>query len=367
MAGRGTVFKHTWSDRRRTSWRISYLLPDGRRKVETIGPSKREAERVLAERLAEIRQGGYRELKEASFAEFARKWLADYAKPHTKPSTYDGYRRYLEGHWIPLLGARRLQAVATSDIEEAAAALSARGLRAKSVNNYLVPLKRLFAHAVRWGYLKQSPATAVQRLPVPHREMRALTPAEIRRLLAAVPAEHRLLFELAALTGLRRGELFALKWGDVDLRTARLHVRRAVWQGQFGSPKSERSLRAVDLAPRLVELLEAARPEGSFEEIADRLIFPGAGGGPRDPTSFLRRHFTPALARAGLAGVRFHDLRHSYASLLILAGEHPKYLQAQLGHASITTTLDRYGHLLPGAYAHGGSRLQAVVWDEGGA
>ncbi|MBV9214372.1 MAG: site-specific integrase [Actinobacteria bacterium] len=364
MSGRGTVFKHRWKDGRRTSWRISYQLPNGRRKVETVGPSKREAERVLAERLADLRSGGYRELTEATFEGFGHKWLSDYALPHTKPSTYDGYRRYLENHWIPRFGSWRLQAITTADIEAAVAELSARGLAPKSVNNFVVPLKRMLAHAVRWGYLRDNPAAGVERLRVPQREMRALTPAEVRRLLDAVAPEHRLLVELAVMTGVRRGELFALRWGDVDIRTARLHVRRAVWQGQYVAPKSERSRRAVDLAPALVERLREARPQGSDEEIAGRLLFPGAGGGPLDPTSFLRRHFTPALERAGLSGLRFHDLRHTYASLLILAGEHPKYLQAQLGHASITTTLDRYSHLLPGEHAHGGDRLQAVVWGE---
>jgi integrase len=361
------VFKHTWKRTKRVSWRISYVLPSGRRKVETIGPSKKEAERVLAERLAEIRQGNFRVLKEATFEEFARKWLREYAKPHTKPSTYDGYERYLERHWIPVFGPAKLAELTEADFEEAVAKLSARGLLPKSVNNFMVPLKRMLGHAVKWGYLTRNPAAEVQRLPVPHREMRALTPTEVRRLLDAAAPEHRLFFELAVMTGLRRGELIGLKWGDVDFRDARLHVRRSVWAGQFVSPKSQRSIRAVDLAPRLAALLKQARPDGPWERVAERLIFPGKDGCPRDPDSFLRWHFAPALKRAALEGLRFHDLRHTYASLLILAGEHPKYLQAQLGHASITTTLGRYGHLLPGAYAHGGSRLEAVVWSEGKA
>jgi len=354
----GSVFKHTWSGGKRVSWKIKYRLPDGRWKVETIGPNKHQAQQVLSDRVSEINQGRFQELREATFREFAHKWLEDYARPHVKPSTYDGYERYLNGHWIPAFGDVPLRLLTPGRIQETVNGLAARGLKAKSVNNFVVPLKKMLADAVKWGYLQNSPAINVSRLPVRHQEMRALNPAEVTRLLNAVAPEHRLFFELAAFTGLRRGELIALCWKDVDWRNQRLHVHRAAWKGHIGTPKSAGSRRSVDLTPALLDHLRAAFPEGSEGEVAEEFMFPGVDGGLRDPESFLRWHFKPALRRAGLPDIRFHDLRHTYASLLILTGEHPKFVQSQLGHASITTTLDRYGHLLPGAYSHAGQRLQ---------
>jgi integrase len=363
---KGTVFKHVWKQGGRVSWKIKYRLPDGRWKVETVGPNKKLAERVLAERVTAVNQGRFEDLREATFREFADKWLQDYARPHLKPSTYDGYERYLNGHWIPAFGDLPLRSLTPGRIQETVNALAVRGLKAKSVNNFVVPLKKMLGDAVKWGYLQHNPAINVARLPVRHEEMRALNPTEVTRLLDAVADEHRLFFELAVFTGLRRGELIGLRWKDVDWLQRRLRVQRSVWNGQIGTPKSARSVRAVDLTPALLEHLRDARPAGPDDQVGERLMFPGEDGGLRDPVSFLRWHFKPALKRAGLPDIRFHDLRHTYASLLILAGEHPKFVQTQLGHASITTTLDRYGHLLPGAYSHAGERLQNLFrQDEG--
>lgn len=364
MAGRGGVHKRVWSDGRRVSWYIKYVGPDGRQRKETVGANKREAERVLAERISAINGGTFRELREATFEEYAEKWMVEYARTRLKPSTLDGYERYLANHLIPAFGAYPLAALTPGQIQEWVDGLLATHLSAKSVSNYLVPLRKMLGDAVKWGYLTSNPCLQVERPRVRRKEMQALDPAQIRRLLEAAEPEWRLLYEVATLTGLRQGELLALRWKDVDFRSRRLRVARSVWNGQFVTPKTEHSFRAVDLTPSLVESLREARPAGLGEDVGDLLIFSNRKGGPVNPRNLVQRHFEPTLRRAGLPRVRFHDLRHSYASLLILSGEHPRYIQAQLGHASITTTLDRYGHLLDSAYKHGGERLERVVFGE---
>jgi integrase len=360
---RGSVIKRTWKDGKRFSYAIKFVLPDGRQKLETIGPNKKEAERALAERINAINGGTYAELREATFGEFAEKWLA-HVEPRLKPSTRDGYERYIRKQLIPEFGRYPLRALNAGLIQAWMDERLVDGSAPKTVNNYLVVIKKMLGDAVTWGYLAANPAAAVRRAKVPHQEMQALSPAEVRRFLCAVEPDYWLFFTVAVFTGLRRGELIALQWGDVDWQAGRVHVRRSLWKGRFIGPKTQRSIRSVDLAPQVLSALREARPVGSSEALRSQLIFSAANGKPLDPDNLVKRRFLPTLERAELPRIRFHDLRHTYASLLIASGEHPKYIQSQLGHASITTTLDRYGHLLPGAYEHGGERIERTVLGE---
>jgi len=165
----------------------------------------------------------------------------------------------------------------------------------------------------------------------------------------------RTLVLTAVMTGMRRGELLGLKWEDVDLEGGKIHVRRALWRGKFVAPKSRRSRRAID-APATVRAALARLPS-RFE---GELVFCGPQGHPLDPENFTKRDFARVLRRSGVRRIRFHDLRHTYTSLLIAQGAHPKYIQAQLGHASIQTTLDRYGHLMPDVHAAEAKKLDQL-------
>jgi integrase len=205
---------------------------------------------------------------------------------------------------------------------------------------------------VRLGLVKVNPCTNVDLPRSSREEMLFLTAEEVRALAEAIDPWYRVLVYTAAYTGLRAGELLALRWSDVDLLRGVLHVRRALKDVngnlEFGPTKSHNT-RTVSLPRFLRDMLEehlASRPGGTPEE----LVFPSRTGKPLRHNLFYRRHFKPA-ARAVLPaakhGLRFHDLRHTCASLSIAAGAHPKLISARLGHSSITITLDRYGHLFP--------------------
>ncbi|MFQ5736773.1 MAG: site-specific integrase [Thermodesulfobacteriota bacterium] len=161
------------------------------------------------------------------------------------------------------------------------------------------------------------------------------------------------------LTGLRRGELLALQWGDVDFANGIIHVRRSLYRGSFVSPKSKRSVRKVVMTPNLAGVLKKHKLESPGNGLD--LIFSNGEGKPLDPDNLIRREFLPALRRAGLRKVRFHDLRHTFATLLISQGENVKFIQTQLGHASVQTTLDRYRHLLPETHHEAGLRLDETL------
>jgi integrase len=164
---------------------------------------------------------------------------------------------------------------------------------------------------------------------------------------------------------MRRGELLALRWGDVDWNSRRIWVRRNVNRhGDFQEPKTRGSVRAIAMPATLATALREHQLASPFSS-EDDLIFPNEKGTPLDGHNFVRRVFDPALRRAGLPKIRFHDLRHSFASLLIAQGEHPKLISEQLGHASVQITLDRYGHLMPASYDSAGERLDAALFGAG--
>src|SRR5437867_5466590 len=252
-----------------------------------------------------------------------------------------------------------------------------RSARFSSANSRCVPTvdrsvrRRIPSHLTMAGQIARSvPQTQENRdgrlfrkdrPQAEDQEMQILTPPEIRRLLDAADEPVRTLLLCAVLTGMRRGELLGLRWEDIDLEGHRIFVRRALWRGKFVTPKSRRSRRTIDLAPTLRAAL--AKFPSRFQ---GGLVFCSPDGEPINPDTFAQRDWARALLRAEVRRLRFHDLRHTYASLLIAQGAHPKYIQTQLGHASIQTTLDRYGHLMPDAHAAEARKLDRLVFGETG-
>jgi len=350
--------------KRGKQYAIQYYDAAGRRRWETIGPNLHEARQVLAERMWERRNGKFRLNRQPiTMKEFAAKWDEDYVTVQIrlgrmKESSAESCRSRSRLHIVPFFGQMRLDEITLPHVREFMKALLAKELSPKTVLNAMVVLKEMFKHAVQWGYLDVNPAQYAERPRSEDQEMQILTPPEIRRLLDAADEPVRTLLLCAVLTGMRRGELLGLRWEDVESR-ATLFVRRALWRGKFVTPKSRRSRRTIDLAPTLRAAL--AKVPSRFQA---GLVFCSPDGEPINPDTFAQRDWARALRRAELRRIRFHDLRHTYASLLIAQGAHPKYIQTQLGHASIQTTLDRYGHLMPDAHAAEARKLDRLVFGE---
>jgi len=226
-------------------------------------------------------------------------------------------------------------------------------------------------HAKSLRYITFNPVEEIKPFPLEHKEMDFLIPSEISSLLKHASEPFKTLFLMAILTGMRRGEILGLQWGDIDWNSNTIFVRRSLYwlmkkesQGseqrwRFLEPKSKRSKRAIVMSPKLKEALEIHRLkaiEGSYD-----LVFCNKEGSPVDPDNMVKREFNSTLRFAGLRKIRFHDLRHTYCSLLISQGENIKFIQNQLGHASIQTTIDRYGHLLPCDQYGVGSKLDSQI------
>lgn len=349
-----------------------------RKRWETVGPNRHVAERRLAEIQAELALGAFREPKPITFSEFGEKWLKDYAWKKVKPSTRATYRILIAHRLNPAFGKLPLSRITGEMIDGFLTSTMREGkLAPKTVNNTLILMKTMLKCAKRWEYLRENPAEEIERLKIEPKEMDFLTPPEIRKFLDAADEPYRTLFSTAILTGMRQGELLGLQWGDIDWNRNLIYVQRSLyWRPRkdmdkaeqekgapcwmFSTPKTPYSRRTIILSPRLKEALEMHRltcPVSPWD-----LVFCTRKGTPFDPPSIIYHQFFPALTRAGLRRIRFHDMRHTYTALLIAQGENVKFIQSQLGHASATTTLDRYGHLMPNAQRETGTKLDEQVF-----
>jgi integrase len=259
-----------------------------------------------------------------------------------------GYESVLNRHVLPRFGAREVGSIERPEIRRLVVELSRTELSANSVRNVLNVVKGVCRHAVEAGVLRSSPAAGLAAPRGQRREMAVATDSQVAAIAALVPDEHSTLIYAAAYTGLRAGELFALRVRDVDLMRGRAHVRRAVAEvhGQLvvGVPKSGRE-RTVSIPPFLRDMF--AEQVASVETQSEELIFTSPAGTPLRISNFYPRVFRPAADAAGLPHLRFHDLRHTCAAFLIDSGAHPRAIMERLGHSSITVTMDTYGHMLP--------------------
>jgi integrase len=240
------------------------------------------------------------------------------------------------------------------------------GLSGRTVGYIHVTLYSALKAAVLDGLIPRNPASAVKPPRMDKQEMTPLSPAQARVLLVTareMDDRWSALYVLAVTTGLRQGELLGLRWEEVDLASATLRVRHTLQPPGFPKgtparltpPKTRRSLRGVHLPHSAVAALlrhrklqdaERATSNGSWRDRS--LVFPNTLGTPMDYTNLMPRHFKPLLRRAGLPNIRFHDLRHTCATLLFTRGVHPKIVSEMLGHSSVSITLDIYSHVIPG-------------------
>jgi len=344
-------------------WYAYWRDPTGKQRSKAVGPRKKEAEALVAKMQTRVAEGSYREIEQIRFEAFAEQWLRDYAAVQVKPSTLLNYESMMRSSLVPFFGDRPLSTIRTADVQRYVSERMASGVKAATVQKALVMLKGMLKQAVQWDYLRENPAQAVKAPRREHTEMDFLIPAEIHALLGALDDHWRPLFLTATLTGMRLGELLALQWSDIDWRGSTIRVRRSIWQGKFQEPKTRNSVRTIGVTPTLAAALLDHKVQAPWNE--HDLVFTAPDGGMVDPANLRHRVFEPALRVAGLRKIRIHDLRHTFASLLINQGENLKYVQQQLGHASITTTVDRYGHLMPDAHVGASKRLDATVFGHG--
>ncbi|MEW6045890.1 MAG: tyrosine-type recombinase/integrase [Bacillota bacterium] len=352
--------------RAKDSWSVVVELPrdpeTGRRRQKwvTVKGTKRDAERVLAEMVAEIERGTYVEPSKLTVAEYLDMWLRDCASASVRPTTLEGYEVMVRRHLMPELGDILLPRLTPLHVQGLYRKMTEQGLSPRTVRLAHAVLRQSLAQAVKWGFLGRNVCDAVELPRQAHKEMRVLTPEEAKRFLEAAKGERlEALWVLALTTGMRKGELLGLRWQDVDLERATLEVRQSLVRVHgkpvFQQPKTARARRTVELTPLAVEALRRHRAKQAQERLLagsswlnHGLVFCQRDGRPLDPMNVYNRNFKRVLAKAGLDGVRLHDLRHTHATLLLKSGANPKVVSERLGHASTAFTMDVYSHVLPG-------------------
>ena len=274
-----------------------------------------------------------------------------------KPSSLRTYRLALETKVLPELGDLRLSSVSRQVVQDFAERLMAQGLMPSSVRNAILPLRAIYRRAVERGEVAVNPTAKVSLPASRPRRPRVPRPEQAAALIAALPAQDRALWATALYAGLRRGELQGLEWLQVDLEQRLIRVEHG-WDRFAGliEPKSRAGKRRVPISETLRTQLIAHRLQQGRG--AEGFVFCRPDGRPFEPTTVLSRA-RKAWERARLEPIGLHECRHTYAAFMIAAGVNTKALSTYMGHSTITITLDRYGHLLPGNEREAASLLDS--------
>ncbi|MDQ3362650.1 MAG: site-specific integrase [Actinomycetota bacterium] len=357
--GEGSISKRSGG-----GWMAQYYVlsgTGGRERRTLYAKTRTEAARKLARAIGERDTGFVVDAGRLTMGDYLERWLEDSVKGTVRTSTYEAYRYMVEPHLVPFLGALKLRDINPVHVRALYREKLEAGLSAATVRKMHAVLSKAMKQAVMDGLVHRNVCDSVRPPRLARKEIRPLDPEQAGALLRAAASDRlEALYVLAVHTGMREGELLGLKWEDVSLdgeepvlRLRRALVREAgkVALGELKTPKSRRQVRLTRAAAgalrahlaRQMEEIERAGP--SYR--AGGLVFATESGSPINPSNLRNRSFKPLLRRAGLAGICFHDLRHTCATLLLTRNVHPKLVQELLGHATISMTLDTYSHFLP--------------------
>ncbi len=362
--------------RGKNKWQIQVYMgigPDGkyRRHFETINGCKGDAQRKLTEIKAAYDKGIYTPSGRITVAEHLYGWLQGYVKTNCHVRTLDGYQSIIDHHLIPAFGYTHLKQLQPHVIQ-AYYGKAVSKLSPRTVHHHHRVLSQSLKYAVRQGYLGRNPCDMVDPPSPRKKAMRTLTPGEVEVLLERTSDSYYYpVIYTAVSTGLRQAELLGLRWRDVDLDLLSISVSQVLYKRrgicEFKEPKTTHSRRCVAMTPKLAIFLRKyqANRESLFRQLnkeltLDDLIFASVEGKPMDP-GVLTHNFSRIVTRAGLSNVRFHDLRHTFASLMLLRGAKPKVISEALGHSSVAFTMDVYSHIIDGMQSDAMALLDEVL------
>ena len=347
-----------------------------RRKWHSFTGTKREAQKECARLVTEMQGGQYSEPTKTTFGQFLEDWLT-HAKAHVTPRTHERYSEIVRKNIVPSLGALRLSTLRPAQIAGSYAKALTSGRRdgkgGLSPNTVLYMhriIKHALSDAVRWGTLAKNPADAVDPPKVERTTMSTYDMAQTATLLDATRGTRLYVpVLLGVLCGLRRGEIVALRWRNVDLDGRQLAVVEAAEQTvaevRYKPPKSGRS-RTVAISGFVADELRAHRARQAEElqhlgvRQSDAFVYTRENGEPIQPRT-LTHNWQILVAKGELPRVRFHDLRHAHATHMLASGVHPKVASERLGHSKVGITLDLYSHVLPGMQEDAAARLDDAL------
>ncbi len=356
---KGSIQKHV--GKTGTSWyAVVDLGPDpvtGKRRQRRISaPTKREVQALVAAKLTEADGGIVADGGKMTLRDLCERWLAA-TETSVKPSTFRRYKDTVRLHILPLLGARQIGRLTPLDIERLFDDRRAAGLSPTTVFHIGGTLHRALDQGERWGLIHRNVCELVTSPRRASPEMQTWNAEQVAAVLQIAETDNLdALWRLALLTGMRRGELLGLMWQDIDLEAGALAVRRTLSRGvggtwELGTPKSAAGRRSIALPALAVDALRRHRVRQLERQLRlgpiwqpEGFVFTNETGGALHVNTLTRR-YERLVIEAGVPRIRFHDLRHTSATLLLSKGIHPKIVQERLGHSSISMTLDRYSHV----------------------
>ncbi|GCF11814.1 tyrosine-type recombinase/integrase [Dictyobacter arantiisoli] len=365
--GEGTVYQ-----RKDGRWVATITIEQGKRKYLYFKTQK-EAIKAARETNNLKDQGLLLTGEDQTIELFLRTWLEDTAQPRLRERTYIRYRGLIENHIIPAIGKVKLQKLMPQHLQRLYNEKRKEGYAPQTIKHIHRVLHRAFHDALRWSLITHNVCDAVDAPRVPRHEMQVLNVEQAQKLLQIAREDpFEAVYVLALTTGMRQGELLGLKWEDISLDGGKLQVRRTIARvGKLGfitnEPKTPRSRRSIYLADLAIEALKRHRAHQYELRLSagpawedQGWVFCNQIGRPVEAGNLMRRSFKPLLKKADVPDIRFHDLRHSAATLLLSMDVHPKIVQELLGHSNISMTLDTYSHVLPSLQEQAVTRLNTL-------
>jgi len=345
---------------------------------ETLRGNKAEAEKRLRELLTQLDKGTFVKPDKITLGEYLKSWLLDYCRPNLSQRTQELYSYICEKHVLPTLANISLMGLKPQHLQRLYAEKVAAGLSNRTVQLIHVTLHKALKNAVKAGLLVRNITESVDAPKIQRHEMHVMSETDLHLFLEyAKDSSYYALFYTSLFTGMRRAELLALRWSDIDLELCQLSVTRSMQyiHGEdkknrisFREPKTAKSRRLIALSPSTVITLREHKAKQAdlrqsleFPPLSDNdLVFSHYDGSPLLPNS-VTHAWIKLVRRCGLRGIRLHDARHTHASLLLKQGVHPKIVQERLGHGSIQITLDTYSHVAPGLQQAAAKKFDDIV------
>jgi len=363
-------------ERRGSKWSAIVDLPADpvtgkRRRRRLTADTKREVEQLVAATI-QSGSGGFVPDGKILVRDFFEQWLPT-LESRVRPSTMRRYQDLARLHLLPDLGNIRLAKLTTADVQRLYAGRLRAGLAPTTVRHVHGLLHRAMSDALRWDLVVRNVTEAVSPPRRSTPEAKTWDAHQVASVLASAASDDlECLWRLALITGMRRGEILGLRWGDVDYDNGSLFVRRTMSRGassrlEDGEPKTVSGRRRIALPASVLESLRRHRLRQLEYRLAagpafkdQMLVFANETGGPLHPNTVANR-FRKLTLGADVPVIRFHDLRHTCATLMMAQGEHPKVVQERLGHADVAMTINLYSHVMPDMQREAADRLDATL------
>lgn len=346
-----------------------------RRKSKGGFKTKKECEAAMNELIIKLEKGEYVEYKDITLQEYMAKWL-DNKKGNIKATTYEFYKNVIEGRINPVLGGISLAKLKPLHIQEFLDYYTKnKEINSTTVKHYFATINTALNQAVKWQLIPSNPCAAIEPPKRKKTKMNVLTPEQVNTLLESVKnGKYSVMYIpilLAVTCGLRRGEIIALTWDNVDLANGIITVSesaaiRVDGKNIITDTKTEAGQRSISMPPSIIPILKEHRKQQAENKLKlgseyrdNNLVCCWPNGAELTP-NYITHTFKKVLKEAGLPDIRFHDLRHTNATLLLLQGVNTKVISERLGHSSIDVTLDIYGHILPEMQKEAAEKLDEI-------